>query len=79
LADFSRRINHKKSRASAVTALASKLAVIIWNMLVKGTSYAPPTEYLFLDEKKKLGIVKRIKKQIHKFGLTNEEMWLPIS
>ena len=28
----------------------------------------------FLDEKRKLGLVKRIQKQITKFGLTNEEI-----
>jgi len=28
-----------------------------------------PTEYLFLDQKRKLGIVKRIQKQITKFEL----------
>jgi hypothetical protein len=50
--DFFKRINYKKGRATAVTALARKLAVIIWNMLVKGTNYNPPTEYLFLDEKR---------------------------
>ena len=30
--------------------------------------------YLFLDQKRKLGLVKRIKKQIAKFDLTNEEL-----
>jgi len=32
------------------------------------------SQYLFLDEKRKLGIVKRIKKQIAKFDLTNEDI-----
>ena len=36
LADFFKRLNYKKGRATAVSALARKLAVIIWNMLVKG-------------------------------------------
>ena len=30
--------------------------------------------YLFLDEKRKLGIIKRIKKHITKFDLTNEDL-----
>jgi transposase len=30
-----------------------------------------PEGYLFLDQKRKLGMVKRIQKQIDKFGLTN--------
>ena len=43
-------------------------------MLVKGQSYSPPTQYLFLDEKRKLKLVARVKKQITKFELTNEEL-----
>ena len=74
LVDFFKRINYKKGRATAVTALARKLAVIIWNMLVKGQNYSPPTQYLFLDEKRKLKMVNRIQKQITKFGLTNEDI-----
>ena len=74
LVDFFKRINYKKGRATAVTALARKLAVIIWNMLVKGQNYNPPTQYLFLDEKRKMGMVERIQKQITKFGLTNEDL-----
>ncbi|WP_228420576.1 transposase [Chryseobacterium lacus] len=74
LVDFFKRINYKKGRAAAITALARKIAVIIWNMLVKGQNYHPPTQYLFLDEKRKLGIIKRIKKQITKFELTNEDL-----
>lgn len=74
LVDFFKRINYKKGRATAVTALARKLAVIIWNMLVKYQSYKPPTDYLFLDEKRKLKLVARVKKQITKFDLTKEEL-----
>ena len=43
-------------------------------MLAKNISYNPPSQYLCLDEKRKLGMVKRIKKQITKFALTNEEL-----
>lgn len=74
LVDFFKRLNYKKGRATAITALARKLAVIIWNMLVKGQSYSPPTQYLFLDEKRKLKVVHRIQKQITKFGLTNDDI-----
>ncbi len=35
--------------------------------------FQPPTEYLFLDEKRKLKIVVRVKKQIIKFDLTKED------
>ena len=74
LVDFYKRISYKKGRATAVTALARKLAVIVWNMLVKGQAYNPPTEYLFLDEKRKHKLVARVKKQIVKFGLTEAEL-----
>lgn len=74
LADFFRRINYKKGRATAVSATARKLAVIIWNMLVKGIPYNPPAQYLFLDEKRKLGLVKRIKKQMAKFEIQPEQL-----
>jgi hypothetical protein len=71
---FFRKINFKKGRATAVSALARKLAVIIWNMVSKGISYNPPAQYLCLDEKRKLGLVKRIQKQIAKFGITSEDL-----
>jgi transposase len=69
LVDFFKRINYKKGRAAAVSALARKLAVIVWNtsyfvrstsMITKSTNYSPPFQYLFLDEKRKHGIVKNI-------------------
>ena len=74
LRDFFQRINFRKGRVSAVSATARKLAVIIWNMVVKGVQYINPEGYLFLDQKRKLGIVKRIQKQIDKFALTNEDL-----
>ena len=43
-------------------------------MVTKGTRYINPEGYLFLDQKRKLGLVKRIQKQIDKFGLTNAEL-----
>ncbi len=43
-------------------------------MLAKGVPYKPPTQYLFLDEKRKLGLVKRIKKQITKFEIQPEQL-----
>ena len=78
LRDFFQRINFRKGRVSAVSATARKLAVIIWNMTVKGVPYLNPEGYLYLDQKRKLGLVKRIKKQIDKFGLTNEELGLTL-
>ena len=73
LRDFFHRINFRKGRVSAISATARKLAVIIWNMIVKGVQYINPEGYLFLDQKRKLGVVKRIQKQIAKFDLTVED------
>ena len=78
LRDFFHRINFRKGRVSAISATARKLAVIIWNMAVKVVPYVNPEGYLYLDQKRKLGLVKRIRKQIDKFGLTNEELGLAL-
>ena len=74
LSDFFRRVAFRKGRQAAVSATARKLAVIIWNMLSKGVQYQPPTQYLFLDEKRKLKLVQRIKKNITKLDLKPEEL-----
>lgn len=70
------RISFQKGRVSAICATARKLAVIIWEMEVKGTPYINPEGYLLLDQKRKLGLVKRIKNQIDKFGLTADVLGL---
>lgn len=73
LSNFFNRIAYRKGRTVAVSATARKLAVIIWNMIVNKMPYKPPTAYLFLDEKRKLKLVARVKKQITKFDLTKED------
>jgi transposase len=73
LSNFFNKVAYRKGRAVAVSATARKLAVILWNMVVKNLPYKPPTDYLFLDEKRKLKIVARVKKQIAKFDLTKED------
>lgn len=74
LADFFRKVLYRKGRTAAVSATARKLAVIIWNMIVKRQSYQPPTQYLFLDQKRKMGLIKKMKKQINKFEITGEDL-----
>jgi len=74
LNNFFRRINYKKGRATAVSATARKLAVIIWNMLYHKVQYNPPIEYLYLDQKRKMKLVSRIKKNIAKFDLKPEDV-----
>jgi transposase len=79
LRDFFHRVNFRKGRTSAISATARKLAVIIWNMVVNNTQYINPEGYLFLDQKRKLGLTKRIKKQIDKFGLNPEDLGFSIT
>lgn len=74
LRDFFHRINFRKGRVSAISATARKLAVIIWNMVTKGQQYVNPEGYLFHEEKRKQGLVKRIQKQIDKLGLTSKDL-----
>jgi transposase len=62
----------------SISTTARKPAAIIWHMVVKGVPNNNPAGYLFLDQKRKLGLVKRIKKQIDKFGLTNDELGISI-
>ncbi|MEJ7739733.1 MAG: IS110 family transposase [Chitinophagaceae bacterium] len=74
LADFFKRVAYRKGRATAVSATARKLAVILWNMISKRIAYKAPTEYLFLDQKRKLKLVQAIKRNIAKFELKPEDV-----
>lgn len=74
LAKFFKRIAFRKGRQAAITATARKLAVIIWNMVVKKEKYKPAEKHMFLDEKRKLGIVKRIRKKIDELDLKPEDL-----
>lgn len=74
LSDFFRRVAYRKGRATAVSATARKLAVILWNMITKGIQYNPLMEYLFLDQKIKLSMVTKIKKSIAKFELKPDDL-----
>ena len=74
LRDFFHRIKFRKGRVSAISATARKLAVIIWNMVIKKVTYLNPETYFFHEQKRKVKAIANIKKQIHKFALTNEEL-----
>jgi hypothetical protein len=74
LRNFFQRISFRKGRVSAISATARKLAVIIWNMIVKGVLYVNPDGYLFLDQKRKLELVKWMRKNIAKFDLNAEDL-----
>lgn len=74
MSDFFGRISYRKGRQAAVSETARKLATIIWTMVVKQVPYNPPTEYLFLDQKRKIATVKRIMKNIVKFDLKPDDI-----
>lgn len=74
LSDFFKKIAYRKGRATAVSATARKLAVIIWNMIYKRIPYNPPIAYLFLDQKRKLKLVSQIKKNIVKFDIKPDDI-----
>lgn len=76
LARFFKRIAYKKGRQVAITATARKLATIIWNMVIKKAEYNPEESHMYLDEKRKLGIVKRIRKKMSKLDITIEDLGL---
>lgn len=79
LSDFFKKVLYRKGRTAAVSATARKLAVIIWNMIVKKQPYTPPTQYLFLDQKRKMGLIKKMKKQIDKFEITGHDLGIVTS
>ena len=77
LSNFFKRIAFRRGRMAAVSATARKLAVIIWNMIVKAVKYNPPTLYEFLDQKRKRKVLE-MKKLIHKFDITINDLGLQL-
>ena len=63
-------------RVSAISTTARKLAVIIWNMVVKKVPYIPQTEYQFLDQKRKK--IAAMKKLIAKFDISTNDLNLQL-
>jgi transposase len=72
LSNFFARISHRKGRVTAISATARKLAIIVWNMIVKNQPYKPMTEYQFVDQKRKK--ITAMKKIIAKFEITDEDL-----
>lgn len=73
LTPFFKRIAYKKGRNAAITATARKLAVIIWNMIVKTQDYIQH-DLLFLTEKRKNAQILNIKKRLFRLNLSEAEM-----
>ncbi len=70
---FFKRIAYKKGRSAAITATARKLAVIIWNMIIKKQEYKPLSndEYLLSIKEKR---IKTIQKIMEKSKITISEL-----
>ena len=61
---FFRRIAYKKGRGAAITATARKMAVIIWNMIVKKQAYQPMEtgHYKELVKQKRIASIRKMMK-----------------
>jgi len=73
LHNFFIRICIRKGRTAAITATARKLAIIIWNMVVKMVPYRPPNQYEFLDQKRKRK-VREMRKLVAKLNILPSEI-----
>ncbi len=78
LSNFFKRIAFRKGRTSAISATARKLAVIIWNMVTRKVPYKTDSQYEFLDQKRKRK-VREMKKLIHKFDITPDDLGLQLN
>jgi transposase len=70
---FFRRIAYKKGRGAAITATARKIAVILWNMIVKKQPYNPigKSEFLMQQKQRKINFLK---KDMRKYGISFDEL-----
>ncbi len=61
---FFKRIAYKKGRGAAITATARKMAVIIWNMIVKKQPYQPmeTDHYKELVKQKRIASIRKMMK-----------------
>lgn len=73
LHNFFIRICIRKGRAAAITATARKMAIIIWNMVVKKVPYNPPNQYEFLDQKRKRKVIE-MRKLVAKLNIMPAEI-----
>lgn len=73
LGQFFKRIAYKKGRGAAITATARKMAVIIWNMIVKHQEYNPiqSEEY---REKIKQNRIRSIRKMMTNSDIDIDEL-----
>lgn len=70
---FFKRIAYKKGRGAAITATARKIAVIIWNMIVKKTEYIAVNTQEYIQKMKSKKIAQ-IKVMMKKYEIGNISM-----
>jgi len=69
------KIAFRKGREAAITAVARKLAVIVWNMLTNKVSYKPVDSMVYNNRIKKKKINK-ITKDMEKFNITMKDIFM---
>lgn len=65
---FFRRVAYKKGRTAAITDTARKLAVIIWNMIMKKQKYTPINSEENKEKMKEIK-TKQIQKMIRDYNI----------
>ncbi|MBA3817239.1 MAG: IS110 family transposase [Parachlamydiaceae bacterium] len=73
LTPFFKRIAYRKGRSAAITATARKLAVIIWNMIIKSEPYRG-YDYETINQKRKNAQIKNIRARLAKLKLSEDEI-----
>jgi transposase len=73
LTPFFKRIAFKKGRVAAIIATARKLAVIIWNMIIKAQPYQKNQVEVNNHKQRKLQL-KQLDKKLHTLQLSKEEL-----
>lgn len=73
LTPFFKRIAFKKGRVAAIMATARKLAVIIWNMIIKAQPYRK-SQVEVNSQKQRALKLKQLNKKLHALELTKEEL-----
>jgi transposase len=73
LMHFFKRIAYKKGRGAAITATARKIAVIIWNMIVKREPYNPINSTAYLQDMKTKKI-SQINKMLKKYEIETSSL-----
>lgn len=70
---FFKRIAYKKGRGAAITATARKIAIIMWNMIVKRTQYTAVSTQEYVQEMKTKKI-NQINKMMKKYEIETSSL-----